>query len=80
MRDASFPRTPSTLPWVAGLRVLATAGPTGSFDTVRHTKTMVSRGGQLLDEFSRSTPHGVTVERNHWGPGVVATDILQAVK
>ena len=74
----SAPTDPGTLRIVA-INVSVTV-PAGTFDTVQYTKTMKSARGQVVDEFWKSTVHGVTVKRTHASPGVTATEVLQAIK
>jgi hypothetical protein len=54
--------------------------PAGTFDTVHYTKTMNSGRGQVVDDFWKSTEHGVTVKRTSRQPGSVATEILVGVR
>lgn len=54
--------------------------PAGTFDTVRFRRTMTSAAGVAVDEYWKSTEHGVTVKRVHTMPGGGVTAILQAIK
>lgn len=54
--------------------------PAGTFDTVHYTKTMRSPRGQMVDEFWKSTEHGVTVRRTFTQPGASGSEVLQMIK
>ena len=60
---------------------VATKVPAGTFNTVHYTKTMRTRDGDMVDEFWKSTEHGVTVRRTFSGPGgSKGSEELQAIK
>ena len=54
--------------------------PAGTFVTVRYTRTMTSGRGTTIDEFWKSTIHGVTVKHTYVAPGMTSTETLQAIK
>ena len=54
--------------------------PAGTFATVRYTRSLSSGRGAQIDEFWKSTVHGVTVKHTYTAPGVTSTELLQAIK
>lgn len=54
--------------------------PAGTFDTIHYTRTTTSARGTVVDEYWKSTEHGVTVKHQSTLLGTFTTEVLQSIQ
>jgi hypothetical protein len=76
--NASAQTYPGTLT-IIGIREAVTV-PAGRFETVHYIRTQTTPAGKSVDEYWKSTEHGVIVKHTSKLPGGASSEVLQSIR